>query len=596
MSYEESTQFSIYKISYSEVKKHHTLTAQESQGDYAKKVCQFLLGQIKRKLQQNLETEKAIPTIYDVDADELKGIIYKTEHSPAWIEMARRVLKETQNTCVRADVPLVNVNVSYVLFYVNDDSIYAMTGGYGNHLIKNYIEKNWGLHLMPKLVRKDSVVIRQLKENNFIGNTSSMSKANRKTTNIMLEQDMNTIFRELSVELEKSICEELGIEYTIDESPGKKVGMVLKDALFIRRSFTLTELKKIIKKLEVLERKDNNFPLGYFVESKRLGIKTEELSSELVNIMVQKKIENVQLVGDDYLDYYTTASKYILLDENSNEYYTSSEPISLEYIFARFERDDIKLTKNFLKTFLKKWRIETKDSKGNNMLMPLPIINAIQGFVEYGENKIPCYIFQGQWYCMDGYYQKNLEQEYEDIYDACIKESEKIKSQFNLCKTVGSEDLYNNSFFDSKNVIVGHKALIDNIEIADMFYWDDIYVYLMCNKIEFDGSGSRDLTNQVWASADYFHHQMFYSSEKEQFLDKLYNKICTLYAEQKKNLPLNAEEFAKILSTKKICYVAGYIKGFKKNTKSLYSMYLMVDLYKKIYEKGFKCIVMGTDK
>ena len=57
-----------------------------------------------------------------------------------------------------------NVNVSYVLLYQVEYSIYAMTAGYGSHLIKDYIEKNWGLYIMPKILEEDDVVIREVKE------------------------------------------------------------------------------------------------------------------------------------------------------------------------------------------------------------------------------------------------------------------------------------------------------------------------------------------------------------------------------------------------------------------------------------------------
>ncbi|WP_283683657.1 DUF6119 family protein [Parablautia sp. Marseille-Q6255] len=587
MSGGEGIQFSIYKIDYQEVKKQHTVTLKETEPTYAVDMCCFLLEEIKKKISQ-----KENPDIWNVEHESFRGIIYRTYHHPAWEEMAKDLLMECLKDENQVDSLMLNVNVSYVLFYVNNNCIYVMTGGYGSHLIKKYIEKNWGLHLMPKLVKSDAGVIRQLKENNLFGNTSSMSKANRKTTNITLEQDMSTIFRELSVEVDQNIGSKMGIVYSEEVSVNRKTSVILKDSLVLRKHLTLSELKKVIEAIERVEKETDNFSLGYFIQAKKRGIKTSELLDELINHFIDGKYDNFQLVGDDYLAYYTSASEYTLTTEAGEIYYSASNPIELSDIFETFKENEKKVTKSFLINFLKKWKICSQDSSGEFVLYPITIMNSIQGFIEYGAEKIPCYIFQGQWYCMDEKYKGILQSEFDCIYDGEYEKVKEIKAKFGLCKSGLTEDRYNNDFYENDNIIVGHKALISNFEIADLFFWDSENIYLMCNKYHFDGSGSRDLTNQIRASADFLQHQLA-SLQKSNFIKALYKKIEELYVSKKKTIPIKEEDFENMFNSKRICYIAGYIEGFRKETDSLYAKYLTVDLNKKMHEKGFMCISMG---
>lgn len=342
----EGIQFSIYKIDYQEIKKQHIVTLRETESTYAEDMCCFLLEEIKKKISQKENSD-----IWDVKHEGFRGVIYRTYHHPIWEDMAKNLLIECLKDENQVDSLMLNVNVSYVLFYVNNNSIYVMTGGYGSHLIKNYIEKNWGLHLMPKLVKSDAGVIRQLKENNLFGNASSVSKANRKTTNITLEQDMSTIFRELSVEVNQNIGNKIGITYSEEDSVNRKTSIILKDSLVLRKHLTLSELKKVLEAIESVEKEEDNFSLGYFIQAKKRGIKPKELLDELINYFIDDKYDSFQLVGDDYLAYYTSASEYTLITETGEIYYSASNPIEFSNIFETFKEDEKKLTKSFLINF-----------------------------------------------------------------------------------------------------------------------------------------------------------------------------------------------------------------------------------------------------
>ena len=136
--------------------------------------------------------------------------------------------------------------------------------------------------------------------------------------------------------------------------------------------------------------------------------------------------------------------------------------------------------------------------------------------------------------------------------------------------------------------------MTDNVEIADLIYWDEDNVYLMCNKARFDGSGSRDLTNQMWAAANYFQNKMN-SSIKTSFLEIYYEIISERYQKNKHNVPLSMRDFKKLFN-KKVSFVAGYMTGYTLQSKSLYAKYLTIDSYKKMNDMGYGYICMNLGK
>lgn len=130
-----------------------------------------------------------------------------------------------------------------------------MTGGFGSHRIRGYIEKNFGLYLLPKLITDSYPAVKSLILNNLLGNQAATHRTNKNSTSIFMEKDMNSVFRQIDAEAGRDIAEKLGIEFDEGESPNKKLNMINKDSLVIRRSLTLEELKRLIGRVSRLEKR-----------------------------------------------------------------------------------------------------------------------------------------------------------------------------------------------------------------------------------------------------------------------------------------------------------------------------------------------------
>ena len=70
-------------------------------------------------------------------------------------------------------------------------------------------------------------------------------------------------------------------------------------------------------------------------------------------------------------------------------------------------------------------------------------------------------------------------------------------------------------------------------------------------------------------------------------LGKYYDNLDT----NQKN-KISKIEFLKIFD-KNICFIAGFLEGFKKNTRSPYAKYLLVDLNRKLKDLNYNFIILN---
>lgn len=93
---------------------------------------------------------------------------------------------------------------------------------------------------------------------------------------------------------------------------------------------------------------------------------------------------------------------------------------------------------------------------------------------------------------------------------------------------------------------MAHTALVNNIEIADVIFWDEDSIYLMHNKDKFSGQGARDVVNQVLTSSEYL-HQALSSSDAQGFLERYYDTIKSRY--EGKDVPFKKEQFIEMVAS-----------------------------------------------
>lgn len=583
MAVNSESQYSIYKINFESVESvFNNVSHGADNTEYAENIITKLINSTTDAI-----NKKNKSLIQHVSYQGLKGIIFKTTHYPFWSNVAKQIISNNEPQPQKIDEDfLTNTNVSYVYFYLCDDKVFAVTGGYGSNYISKFTEKNFGLYLLPKIINKDNSVIKSILQNNLLGNQTASQRTNKNSTSIQSEQDMSSIFRQLSIEATRDIAENLGITFKEEESQSKKVNIVNKDSIVIHRSISIAELKQVINRICDIEKMTDNFALNYLVLARKKGLKNNELYEELIQTLVDQKFNNFMLTGDDYTTFLTCANKYIIKDKQTDEILIESEEVvAFSDIIDIIENKN----KSTFNKMLKNWTISTVDNAGNTSLYPIPILDAIQGFVEFGEKQQPCYLFNGQWYVFDSKFSNILNDEFKELFNQQLENRNTYTANFGLIRNFSTEEDYNKTIRKEGKYIVSHTALIDNVEIADIIIFSDDQIFLMHNKDSFNGTGARDVSNQIITSASYL-QQMLSSVDRDDFLENYYKSIASKYRNTDIKIPVDKTEFKRYFQgTPKIHYLIGYLKGYNENSHSTYAKYLTVEIIKKLSDKGFGC-------
>lgn len=566
------TQFSIYKVDYNRSEKYF-----EDLGIKIESYSQLeskILEEIRNNVQKKNKNE-----IVDVDSNDFKGLVFKTFHYPTWYGMIDDIINDK--------IEVSNTHISYILTYLNSNNLFILTGGLGSNYIAEFTQKNYGLYLLPKIMHENSPTIKSVLENRMSGNRVSSKHSNRNVTTINVENDMSAIFRELSLEIDKDIIKLLNIEF--DENKQKNLNLIAKDSFVIRKSITKENLVNVLNKLIEIEKKKDNFSLGYFVDVKKYGYSHKTLNEILINDLLNCKYDNFILVGDDYSEYCIGGNKYIIEDSNGNEIYQNDKPITIKDLFDNVLPS--KITKTSIENLLK-YNLKVCDDK-EIVLFPTKLKQCIQGHVENEEN-IPFFLFNGNWLMFDNNYISNLDSEFKGIYSEITDIDNNLKKIITNDNSLLTEDEYNKSFSESNDLIVAHTVLSNNIELADLIYFDDDNLYLIHNKSKFQGNGARDVLNQILTSAEFISHYLM-DRDKRDIFEKYYEDIKEKYPENKKIKTIEKSEFVDLFMRPNIYYVAGFMQNLSDNTESNYAKFITLDTCKKLNEKGYKLLLFNIN-
>ena len=569
------SQFSVYKvdnertISYFKEEKNIDIS---NSTDLEKEIINDIIENVNKKKNETTR----------IDYSDFNGIVFRTFHYPSWYYTISDITDE--------NIDMTNVHISYVLIYLKESDIFILTGGLGSNYIGEYTQKNYGLYLLPKLMTKTSPFIKSVLENRLSGNKLSNKHSNRNGTTIATENDMSLIFRELSLEIGNEIINTLGL--TVKKEDKKNIiNIIAKDSFVIRKSISLDELKKVLNHLIEIESRDDNFSLGYLVDVKKYGYSSKQLNEIMMNDLLEKKKENFILVGDEYSKYCIGGNNYIITDENDSIVYQSDRMITIDDIFDNCLPQNI--TKSSIERIMK-FNLSVKNDS-DYVMFPIKIKNCIQGHIE-NEEGIPFFIFNGSWLIFDGNYVDNLDKEYKDNYNELINLDKTLIELIKNDDSELSEDKYNKLFSDSNDVILTHTVLSNNIELADLIYFNDDCLYLIHNKLKFQGNGARDVLNQILTSSEFIKHYL-HSINKVEVFEKYYDDISEKYPKNKAIKKISKKDFVDLFeNSSRVVYVAGFMHNLSDNTDSNYAKYITLETRKKLKANGYELKLFDINK
>lgn len=568
---DELIQFSIYKINIEKVEEKIKLSDNDN-GDIIKnKIIEYLKNYIKKGKDNVLISEY----------NEFSLLLIKSKRNPIWKNIVEHMIDRGEILQDISDRIIINESTSYILFTVIDNKLYAMTGGRGANYINKFIEKNYGLYLIPKIVNKNSQIIKKVLENNITGNNLSTERITKSVTSVSMEDGLGSIYRELNIQVSKDIAKKLGVDGIEDN---RQISISSGDSVVIRKSISLNELKKILKTLSKLEEKEDNFILNYFIPIRKKGIKLSYLKDIMIQKIQDEDYDSFQLLSDKISEYYFTSYKY-RIKEDGKCIFEKDSPIELKDIVNLIKNENGKLYKTRINQMLYNFELETLNENGEIIIYPEKIFDLLRGTIE--DEKHCFYLLNGAWYVFEEHFFQKLDEKYKELFDKVQEKSERVVKEYNLLRSVTSEDEYNGKFTEEKGIIKVHTHEIKFIELADLIFFDDNNTYLMCNKGKFNGEHVRDLENQINTASRMI--ELVLKNDKT-LLKEYYNGLD---AKEKEKIGLS--EFLELFN-KNIIFIAGFSKGYRKETRSPYAKYLLCELYKNLKKSGFNLLIINYSK
>ena len=225
--------------------------------------------------------------------------------------------------------------------------MYIVTGGYGYNIISEFIEKNFGLNLVPKLINKDDKVIKKVVEDKLMGNRIYTARRNKSDTNLTFETDFANVYRELEFNINEDLLLKLGIINTQDKKINKTA--ISKDSFKITKQLNIAELNILIERIDEIRKDKMKFALNYFTLATDKNYKNEDLKKLFIKYITEylKKNDeeicdkfNFEIVGQDIGNYHLN-SKFEIQSNRIN-INPIDEPITYEYLINKIQEENMK--------------------------------------------------------------------------------------------------------------------------------------------------------------------------------------------------------------------------------------------------------------
>jgi uncharacterized protein (TIGR04141 family) len=432
------------------------------------------------------------------------GLYYKNNFStPKWKSFMKSLSK-------RGEAILANSKSkveSFILLLNNKVTkrIYTVTGGHGYFEIQDYIDENFGMDVISRLIQKEDKILKSTREISVVGGVLGTTKHFRKNYNLFENDSFGKIYQELQANLNKEVLtSEFG--FTDREVESGSV-CIAKSSFRITKSITFSQLINIINGCESVI--DNNEAIlinnvERIVKKKNVEL-IESLDEQLLRQMWQRYDG-----GDDYrIDFdlchkdfekYLTASDYVIKKNSSDKNFFGTfrfekELDSIDILFNKIKELE-SAPKNFdeFKKLITALKIYSYDQESSELTKGW-LINHILGDVRISKDDKRYFYINKVWYLINDEFINELNRNCKQFIE---------KNKVNVLDKkwdTAEEDGYNESFLGDKDTLVLHKITSDNIEPCDVLKWNGDRLYLIHVKVGYNNA-MRDLCSQVSIAAN----------------------------------------------------------------------------------------------
>jgi uncharacterized protein (TIGR04141 family) len=392
-----------------------------------------------------------------------------------------------------------NKDASFITFIDHEDNIYAVSGGLGNFTVQEYVNQNFGMEVLSRLIEKDNKVIKALQERGVTGTVLGSTKFFRADHKLSDEDQFGKIYKIIKADLSKKILiDELGLD---EDDVKRKSGCLAKSSFQINKSIVFDELLEIIKKIDILLRRDEKFSLNKVKMIPNRGKKNKELVTHLNFALINDlytKCQAKQNLDFDFchkdFDNFLTASCYVV-KRGREEILNYPDDFNLEILIEDLENKkliNLATEKDFTESFLE-LNIQSF-GEDDKKLTAGSVIEHIHGEIIYGEKTY--FYIDSSWYEINPKFIEDLDKECIEILKEYSDDS-LLPITFDDGET---ENTFNSKMLGQEGCLVLDKILPENIESCDILKYDANFIYMIHVKKGFDCS-VRDLASQISISA-----------------------------------------------------------------------------------------------
>ncbi len=556
---------------------------EQSFGWESNKQEKLTLDEMNDAIIDELEKKHKIEYSRRLETDGFSGVVYSTSNPPDWDELINHIIVPEQNEL--EDFEIVNTRVSYILLHQVGNQVYAMTGGVGRAHIGSYIERRFGIEVLQRLSTVKEEIIRRLKSTNTGGLYYQETSTTRRDASVMTVRELNTIYNNLSARLKQSVLVELGFEFEAD-MPDKSYGLDFGNGIEAGFKQTLSCLKKVLYHISKILKRKPKYVMNFLHSVRDSEFKSSDLNEAFVkHVLKNPEDPTIEILGDMDEPEFMEATRYAIDYEGT---YVFNALPTLYDVHMKVTKK--KVTK--LRNALKEAHIYGVDDKGSRITSSRVLREVLHGYMEY--KGVTFYHAGGQWFFIDSQHASQLHGLYEEVVDDSEDMMKKVLNDKGLLFEADYEShgknkngiVYNEVLKTLKEVYHCDRKQQNRVELADAMFYDDNYLYIMHNKLEFSGSGARDLFGQVKTSASILADLR--STNKNTIKNYLRNNAK--FASDTVETLFNA-----MFEKQRIVYVANFIKELQRTPKSHYVLHQVYQAREKLHSLGFKLCVVSTN-
>lgn len=421
-----------------------------------------------------------------------------------WLAFMRNVLSP--------DSPMLKAKnriSSFVCFIESGDKIFTVTGGLGKFLVQDFLDQNFGMDILVRLIEKNAKSVRAIQDRGVTGTVLGESRFFRGKQSLADEDQFGRIYKELNAELNTRILTtDLGFSQA--EVKRSNTGCWAKSSFLLGKSIGFGKMLTLVDRLRtILDDKTPNFSLNSVTLIRNRGDLNKELINSLLDALKQKFFQQCQQPDPPDFDFchpdfeaYLSASNF-LVEIDGEDDISGSEPFRLTDLIAAFKKkgrwqaDTVgELDVGFLRRLLYSF-----DDSGTQLTRGT-ILEHLHGEITYNGNKF--FYLDRQWYLINAAFVADLDKQCREMLKEYLREN-LITERFDINRF---ENSFNDKFIGQKNCIVLDTILEENIEICDILLYDDRIIHLIHVKRGFNNS-VRELAAQVAIAARRLAHDNF---------------------------------------------------------------------------------------